>query len=275
MSLNITYPAYIQASLSTVHPTWLPILQSGLYAMQAQDANYLVSLQNTLFMPTQNRLFAAFSMSLHDVKYVLVGEGPYPRESSATGYCFMDGAVDSLWSHQKGAGLSKAVNRATSLRNFMKMLLVADGQLSIEDTSIAAMSNIAEQALLPNSTYIQTMVDLQSQLVQRGFLLLNASLVFRPEVAPIKDAKAWEPFLQAVFAALYEENNGRKNNGKVAQKSETISLILWGKIADQLSRIHFVDDLPKLSSEHPYNLSFIANKQMQDLFRPMKLLQKF
>jgi uracil-DNA glycosylase len=75
-------------------------------------------------------LFAAFAQPLDRVRYVLVGEGPYPRAESATGVCFMDGAVGDLWSE---AGLSKPVNRATSLRNFMKMLLVADGQLQLEN----------------------------------------------------------------------------------------------------------------------------------------------
>lgn len=268
MTANLsTFPAYIQTSLAAVDATWLPILVQGLQSMQQKDGHYLASLQDAQFLPTQHRLFAAFALPINKVRYVLVGEGPYPREASATGYCFMDGAVDGLWSHQIGAGLSKQVNRATSLRNFMKMLLVADGQLHIDDTSIAAMAAIAQQAHLPNSGYIQTMMDLQTQLIERGFLLLNAALVFRPEVAPSKDAKAWEPLLQAVFAVLYEQNKRHQ----IAQQEPT-HLILWGKIAEQLSRIPLVEELPKICAEHPYNLSFIANTQMQDLFRPMRLL---
>ena len=46
----------------------------------------------------------------------------------ANGYAFWDAAVNELWSDN---GLSKAVNRATSLRNFIKMLLVTEGALSL------------------------------------------------------------------------------------------------------------------------------------------------
>ena len=82
--------------------------------MHVADPAYLSALAEDHFLPTQGRLFAAFSQPLEEVRYVLVGEGPYPREESATGVCFMDGAVRELWSTQ---GLSKPVNRATSLRN--------------------------------------------------------------------------------------------------------------------------------------------------------------
>ena len=106
------------------------------------------------------------------VRFVLVGEGPYPREESATGVCFMDGAVGNLWSEQ---GLSKPVNRATSLRNFMKMLLVAEGLLQAEATGALALVSVSEQARSANSNFIQTLPELQQQLTQRGFLLLNAA----------------------------------------------------------------------------------------------------
>ena len=89
--------------------------------MEKNTPGYLDSLENTGFLPTQGRLFAAFSLPVGQVRFVLMGEGPYPREASASGYCFMDGAVQELWSAD---GLSKPVNRAVSLRNFIKMLLV-------------------------------------------------------------------------------------------------------------------------------------------------------
>ncbi|HAT31469.1 MAG TPA: hypothetical protein DCW29_11640, partial [Janthinobacterium sp.] len=48
-----------------------------------------------------------------------------------------------------------------------------------------------------------------------GFLLLNAALVFRAHVAPVRDAKAWLPFLQVVLAAL-AERGGRGGQGAVS-----------------------------------------------------------
>jgi uracil-DNA glycosylase len=197
------------------------------------------------------------------VRYVLVGEGPYPREASATGVCFMDGAVDSLWSDK---GLSKQVNRATSLRNFMKMLLVADNELHPEQTTGDALARVAAKAQAAGFAFIQTRADLQANLTRHGFLLLNATLVFRPNVPPIKDAKAWRPFLQTVLMALADH--------AAAQNKPPPTLVLWGKAAELLSALPANALFPKAVAEHPYNLTFIVNPAMQGLFGPMKLLQK-
>ncbi|HEY8026042.1 MAG TPA: uracil-DNA glycosylase [Burkholderiaceae bacterium] len=241
-----------------VDKTWLPVLRRGLEALASADPAYLPALAQDDYLPTQNRLFAAFAMPLDCVRYVLVGEGPYPRAESATGVCFMDGAVGSLWSE---SGLSKQVNRATSLRNFMKMLLVADKQLQPAATSGTALAPIAARALVPDSGWIQSLPDLQDNLIAHGFLLLNAALVYRPHVAPVKDAKAWRPFLQVVLAAL-------------ATKSPAPTLVLWGKIAEQLRALPETENLPQVQAEHPYNLSFIDNQDMQRLFGAMHLLRK-
>ena len=250
----MTLPASITSALELAHPSWRPALERGLHAVAAADPAYLPALAADTYLPTRGRLFAAFAQPLDAVRYVLVGEGPYPREDSATGVCFMDGAVGALWSE---AGLSKQVNRATSLRNFMKMLLVADGQLQEGDTGGAAMAPVAARARADAHT-IQTLPELQANLTARGFLLLNAALVFRAHVAPVKDAKAWKPFLQTVLAEL------------AAVKPV---LVLWGKIAEQLQALPEAAVLPQAAAEHPYNLSFIGNKDMQALFGPMQLLR--
>ena len=254
----MTLPTVVQQALKKADPSWQAILHAGLAALQAADAGYLSALADSQFLPTENRLFAAFGQPLEHVRYVLVGEGPYPRAESATGVCFMDGAVGSLWSE---AGLSKQVNRATSLRNFMKMLLVADGQLDVAHTSGEALAPISQQARIAGSPTIQTLAQLQENLTRNGFLLLNATLVFRPEVAPVKDAKAWRPFLQTILNAL-------------ALRENPPTLVLWGKIAEQLQTLPLVERFPKAISEHPYNLSFIGNEGMQNLFAPMRLLQR-
>lgn len=264
MAALILSPA-IRDALQLAHPSWRPALHAGLDALHGADPAYLPSLEQADFLPSQGRLFAAFAQPLDAVRYVLVGEGPYPREESATGFCFMDGAVGALWSDE-GGGLSKEVNRATSLRNFIKMLLVASGDLSLQDTGSTALTAVASQARLPDSGFIQTLADLQKNLSARGFLLLNASLVFRPEVAPAKDAKAWQPFLNVIFSAL---------NLQQANATARPTLVLWGKIAEQLNQIPAVAPLPKVTAEHPYNLSFIGNQAMQNFFGSMQLLAKF
>jgi len=256
-------PAAIADALSLADPSWRPVLLHGLRAVAQADPAYLPALAADDYLPTDGRLFAAFAQPIDAVHYVLVGEGPYPRKESATGVCFMDGAVGLLWSE---AGLSKPVNRATSLRNFMKMLLVADGQLKLDQTNGGALALVALKARAIGSPYVQTLADLQANLTRHGFLLLNAALVFRPHVAPVKEARAWQPFLQTVLAALLEQAT---RHGKPAP-----TLVLWGKIAEQLQGLPATAHFPQVRAEHPYNLSFIANPAMRKLFGPMQLLQK-
>lgn len=261
--MSNTFPPSILDALKLADPSWQPTLKRGLEAVRSADPGYLQALADDDYLPTQGRLFAAFMQPLQEVRYVLVGEGPYPREQSATGVCFMDGAVESLWSEK---GLSKQVNKATSLRNFMKMLLVAAGVLSKGETSGDALADVSLKARAIGSPFIQTLTELQANLTAQGFLLLNASLVFRPHVAPAKDAKAWQPFLRTVLAALAADAESRG--------VELPRLVLWGKIAEQLNALDIAARFPRVVSEHPYNLSFIANATMQSLFGPMNLLFK-
>jgi uracil-DNA glycosylase len=256
-------PALFTDALKLAHASWRPVLRAGLAAVANANPAYLPDLAADTFLPAEGRIFAAFSQPLERVRYVLVGEGPYPRPESATGYCFMDGAVNALWSEK---GLSRQVNRATSLRNFMKMLLVADGHLKKGQTSGAAMEPIAAQANAPGSPWIQTRAELQEKLLAHGFLLLNAALVFRPHVPPLKEARAWQPLLQAVLAALAESAQARGD--------ALPTLVLWGKAAELLSGLPANALFPRVVSEHPYNLSFIDHSGMQELFGPMHLLQR-
>jgi len=255
----MTIPSTILEALDRADASWRPLLVKGLEAMMAATPDYLPQLAQDQYLPTEQRLFAAFALPLNKVKYVLVGEGPYPRAESATGVCFMDGAVGSLWSEEAGGGLSKPVNKATSLRNFMKMLLVADGQLQLENTAGEAMAAVSAQAR--SGTHILTLADMQRKLTEQGFLLLNASLVFRSHVAPAKDAKAWLPFFETVMAGL------------AAQAATVPTMVLWGKIAELLAKLPVMKDFPQITAEHPYNLSFIGNKDMHTLFQPMQLLR--
>ncbi|MDD5549578.1 MAG: uracil-DNA glycosylase, partial [Sulfurovaceae bacterium] len=99
------------------------------------NQSYLKFLENDIgYIPKKENIFNAFkTLKKNDVKYVLFGQDPYPRELSATGYAFIDGNVKSIF--EKNGTLSREVNRATSLRNFIKMTLVARGDLSEDDVS--------------------------------------------------------------------------------------------------------------------------------------------
>ena len=254
-SRPIAIPAPILQALDLADASWRPILEAGLQAVARANPGYLPALAQDDYVPTEHRMFAAFAQPLDKVRYVLVGEGPYPRAASATGVSFMDGAVGDLWSD---GGLSKPVNRATSLRNFMKMLLVASGQLQADATSGEALAPVARAARDDGS--IQTLAQLQDNLVHEGFLLLNAALVFRKHVKPVIDARAWLPFLQTVLAAL-------------AAQPQVPTLVLWGKIAEQLQKLPETAAFPQEVAEHPYNLTFIGHPGMQALFGPMALLR--
>jgi uracil-DNA glycosylase len=140
------------------------------------------------------------------------------------------------------------------------MLLVADGRLQPGDTGGAALAPVAQAALADGGT-IRTLAELQHNLLAEGFLLLNASLVFRAHVAPLVDARAWAPLLRAVFAALAAERH-------------MPTLVLWGKIAEALQKVPEVAAFPQARAEHPYNLTFIDNPKMQELFGPMHLLRR-
>jgi uracil-DNA glycosylase len=248
-------PATILCALERADISWQPYLLKGLDAVARSNPDYLEALAADQYLPTDDRLFAAFALPLDEVRYVLVGEGPYPRAESATGVCFMDGAVGELWCDN---GLSKAVNRATSLRNFMKMLLVADGRLSADACSGPALAPIAAAAR--DDGTIQTLPELQDNLTMHGFLLLNAALVFRPHVPPVAEARAWLPFLQTVLGVL-------------ADRPQPPTLVLWGKIAEQLKKLPETARFPQSCAEHPYNLSFIQHDGMQKLFGPLDLLK--
>lgn len=250
-------PSSILAAIDLADPSWRGHLLAGLQAVVAANPSYLADLAADAYLPTEGRLFAAFALPLDQVRYVLVGEGPYPRAASATGVSFMDGAVGDLWSAD---GLSKPVNRATSLRNFMKMLLVADGQLQPGATSGAQMAPLAARARADAAT-IQTLPELQARLTEQGFLLLNAALVFRTTVKPAIDARGWLPFLQVVLGAL-------------AALAPPPTLVLWGKIAEELKKLPETAHFAHAVAEHPYNLSFIDHAGMQALFGPMQLLRQ-
>jgi len=236
-------------SYAHVHPSWLPIIKIALADM---EADYLQQLTITDWLPGKEAIFNAFSQPLTHVRYVLFGESPYPRQASANGYAFYDAAVSTLWTT---TGLDKRVNRATSLRNFIKMLLLAEGLLSKDNLSQQAIAAADKQQL------IQTNQELFQHLLDQGFLLLNASLVLHAR-APIFDAKAWRPFLRHIINDL-------------SKQSSSIKWLLFGRIAHKILPIlQHVNPDQIIISEHPYNLSFIQQPNILQIFKPLQLLRR-
>jgi len=235
-------------SLAPVDVSWKECLDKGLTAL---DPHYVQTLQQSdHWLPGSKAIFNAFSLPLNKVNYILFGESPYPRQASANGYAFWDAAVKELWSPQ---GLSKAVNRATSLRNFIKMLLIAEG---LVDARHCTQETIAK---LDKSDLIQTNDTLFKRLLQDGFLLLNATLVLQAG-PPVKDARAWKPFMQELLTCLFSHR-------------PHVKVILFGRIAAAIDTLLKDLKIDKFYAEHPYNISFITNQKVLNFFRPFHLLR--
>jgi uracil-DNA glycosylase len=241
-----TYPF----NLSSIDPSWNECMHKALSQL---DTNYLDALtQSNAWLPGSQNIFNAFSLPLKQVNYVLFGESPYPRAESANGYAFWDAAVKELWSP---TGMSKKVNRATSMRNILKMLLIADGLL---DTNHSGQEDIAK---INKQTLVQMNDEFFNNLLQHGFLLLNATPVLQAQ-APQKDARAWLPFVSVILDCLL-------------QQRPQVKFILLGRIANVIDKLlHDCPHIEKLYAEHPYNLSFITNPQVLAFFKPLHLLQK-
>lgn len=236
-------------NIYNTHSSWQKHLD---LALQSMDSHYLASLtQTNNWLPGIDHIFNAFSLPLQQVHYILLGESPYPRAQSANGYAFWDAAVKDIWSP---TGLSKPVNRATSLRNIIKMLLVAEGALNPHHTSQTDI------ACIDKKNFAQTNAELFTHLLEKGFLLLNTSLVFQKDRVK-KDARLWRPFLEYIVNVLM-------------QKRPQAKWILFGRIAHELDDIINQPGLKKLCAEHPYNHSFITNEEVLTFFRPLHLLNK-
>lgn len=233
----------MQNLVEQVHSEWRSMLTQALTTM---DNHYLATLQtDDQWLPGLGTMFAAFTMPLTATRYILLGESPYPRPQSANGYAFWDEAVHSLWST---TGFSKEVNRATSLRNLLKMLLYARGDLSV-DFSQTAIAHIDK------SRFLQTGEQLFHGFMKKGFLLLNASLVYS-ENKVVYHARHWRPFIHSILKQL-------------AEFHPSVQLVLFGRIAEQVPQTN----LPSgLLAEHPYNISFITNPEVVSFFKPLDLL---
>jgi uracil-DNA glycosylase len=229
-----------------IHPSWLGDLRKCLALMDRSYLQYLAD--NSGYVPADTQLFNVFSLPKTDVHFILLGESPYPREESANGFAFWDANVGSIWSD---TGMSKAVNRATSLRNFIKMLLRAEGMLP-------PLYNKNMIAALSKDGLCQNLDDLFIKMLKQGFLLLNASLVWSSDKPVSWHAKNWYPVIHALLVQLLSEN-------------PNIRLLLFGKIAQKFKHL---PSQQCIVAEHPYVLSFIENPDVLNFFKPLQLLKR-
>lgn len=227
--------------------SWESVLSEAYASLEAEYQRFLEEDEH--YFPSKENYFNAFNtLPKEKVKYILFGQDPYPRKESAGGYAFIDTKVENLFS---ASGLSKEVNRATSLRNFVKMALVASHRLTRDDTSQEAI------AKLDKTQMIDSIDDLRRNFEKNGVLLLNTALIFTDKKSSAKHIKAWKPFVQTLLNAMEED----------APK-----LILFGTHAKALRKQFSLDKFETIELEHPYNHTFISNPQAIKLFGSMNLL---
>ena len=229
-----------------VHPSWRELLLEALLKL---DSEYLEFLLTQNYLPSDGRLFSAFkTLPKENLKYILFGQDPYPREESAIGYAFIDGKVKDIFNAN---GLSKEVNRATSLRNFIKMALLAKGLLSETATRKEDIVKINKSGLI-NSIY-----ELKDNFEKNGVLLLNTALIFEDKKRSNYHIKKWKPFIKYFLDNI----------------DNRVELILFGNPAKKIKQ-EFNLEYKAYEMEHPYNVSFINSKEAQELFGKMDLLSK-
>jgi uracil-DNA glycosylase len=229
--------------------SWESVLRKAYDALEEEYRLFLEAGEG--YIPEKNSCFNAFrTLPKERVKYILFGQDPYPRAESANGYAFIDAKVKGIFSEN---GLSKEVNRATSLRNFIKMALLARGDLSLEDLSQDAIAAIDKTPL------ISSMEELQHHFEQNGVLLLNTALIFTNKKSSKIHVNAWRPFVKSLLHSL---------------ETQHPKLILFGTHAKALKKNLPLENFETIELEHPYNHTFISNSKALDLFGPMRLLDK-
>ena len=232
-----------------VHGSWQESIHAAYTSLSEGYRAYLEQDQG--YFPSQKQYLNAFkTLPREKVRYILFGQDPYPREESAIGYAFIDGKVKDIFSD---TGLSKEVNRATSLRNFIKMALVARGDLSAKETSQEAIAQVDKSAL------IGSIGELKDNFERNGVLLLNTALIFSSKAESRSHIKAWRPFVERLLEEMRDADP---------------TLILFGTHAKALKKLKGIEDFHTIELEHPYNHTFISNPEALKLFAPMNLLAK-
>lgn len=224
-----------------VDKSWQGIIDNCLNSL---DEEYLKFLHvNKEYFPNKQNFLNAFkTLPKENTKTILFGQDPYPREKSAIGYAFIDGMVEEIFSQN---GFSKRVNRATSLRNFLKMQLKAEGFLG-EDVSQGAIANLEKKGL------ITSIMDLKNNFEKEGILLLNRALTFTKKEDTFLHVKMYKPFVKTFLESL---------------KDDKLELILFGNEAKSIEKLLPIEhNFTLIKTMHPYNVSFINDENVLNYF---------
>lgn len=233
-----------------IDSSWQKIVEYAYAGLSVEYREFLKRDEG--YFPDYSSFLNVFkTLSLEKTRYILFGQDPYPREHSACGYAFIDANVKTIFGEK---GFSKEVNRATSLRNFLKMLLLSDGYLKREDLTQEAISKIDKSGL------INSIDELRVNFERSGVLLLNTALVFTYKEDTKLHVKEFRAFMQRLLNQLVRSD---------------IELILFGNVAKDIKKVLPSSlEFQTVETLHPYNVGFIADKRVQEFFKPFALLCK-
>ena len=160
-------------------------------------------------------------------------------------------------------GIFKAVTNGIRLRPSDQFAVTLDAH-DLKGASGNGQGKITQAAIaaVDKSQLVQTMAQLFDNLEAAGLLMLNATPVLHPARKPREEAKYWSEFLNQLLLLTAQ------------QSSQRLTLILWGKVANLIATLPAGGAFDHLICEHPYNLSFIDNPEMQNLFAELRILGK-
>jgi uracil-DNA glycosylase len=198
------------------HSSWERFLTPAVYSVLEQ----ISSVIGNDYTPATQKVFRFFAIDPARIKYIIIGQDPYPQPGIATGRAFeVNGFRD--WTAPLPNG---------SLRNILKLL----HQNQRQREKPASIEEIRED-ILSNRFKILPPSELFAAWENQGVLLLNTALTCRLN-APNSHAELWLPFTQQLIVYL-------------KQNYPSIIWLLWGKSAWQLCESIPVDR--KLNSFHP------------------------
>lgn len=234
---------FLNHLLKPVHPSWKDFLREQLQNLDEAFAEGLEA--NPAWLPGVDRCLAAFSVPRSDVSVVWFGESPYPRQESATGLSFQDGAVEEIF--RADGRLAVRINRATSLRNVLKAWFVATDRLAVGQTSSDHVRRMNHDGL------VVRLDEIFDRGQQGGWLWLNAGLSLRPAQGRAAQIRPWEPLVNAVLRDVSDRG---------------ARVVLMGRFAERFEPVCH----DPLVSVHPRREDFMANQDVTSLLRVWRSL---
>jgi len=195
---------------------WLEKL-SKVIESQRDAEKFLGKARGKEYIPKRENTFAALKgRDPQDWKVVIIGQDPYPREESAVGIAFNDGAIKK-WTDKLNP----------SFTNIMKSVLIHEKKTS-EGGDIAAFRAAAKASNLidPPAWFDHSQ--------KEGVMWINTALTFSSKEIEIlkQHTDFWRPIVTSIFEIIIEAKKTAMNNDKA--RKDGLVFIMWGGYAQKL-----------------------------------------